>query len=467
MSGVTRMSNRKIILLISLLALLILPITLTAQDGGARQVNVRFAHFAPDAPPVDVYIDGELSDIEAFEYGDVSEWMELSAGTHILAIVPSGSGINAAVLGPDEYNLPASEWLTIAAIGSIEDDTLTAAVLTQDFDELPDGEARLSLFNAIESSPELNLRANDNLLFEGVNYPGTSAGDEGDLNDGFVSANTIAGTYDLTISTDDESDDTVLELEDVMLDAGTVYLLAVIGAVDDPDTVLLATDLAALGVDTDMAGDELGTGSGFLRIAHLSSGTPEVDVYIDGDLYADSVEFATITDFDTFDAGAYTVSISPADTSAENAVLGPIEVPVATDTWVTLAIIGTLSNNTLSLQVLAEDLTGLPETDAYISVFQAIPGGGAVDVQLANGTPLIRLLAFPGSLGENDGLGSVQLVADSYHVQIVETNNPSSVLVDLDNLRLTGGRYYFIAAIVAEPPFVLVVAEITMPEDSE
>lgn len=75
---------RKLIVLL-LLLVFVVPVLAQSEDVA----HVRVAHFSVDAPTVDVYIDGML-EVEGVDFPVVSEWMEIPAGTHSVAIAPAG-----------------------------------------------------------------------------------------------------------------------------------------------------------------------------------------------------------------------------------------------------------------------------------------------------------------------------------------------------------------------------------------
>ena len=51
--------------------------------------RVRAAHMSPNAPNVDVYVDGDAV-LEDVPFGDISGYLELDAGTYTVEITPAG-----------------------------------------------------------------------------------------------------------------------------------------------------------------------------------------------------------------------------------------------------------------------------------------------------------------------------------------------------------------------------------------
>ena len=53
---------------------------------------VRVVHASPDAPPVDVFVNGEASGVENFAFKNTTGYLELPAGTYSFAVAPVGAG---------------------------------------------------------------------------------------------------------------------------------------------------------------------------------------------------------------------------------------------------------------------------------------------------------------------------------------------------------------------------------------
>ncbi|WP_440772299.1 DUF4397 domain-containing protein [Natronorubrum sp. DTA28] len=53
------------------------------------QSDVGLVHVSPDAPAVDVVVDGETVLFESVQYGDATSYIDLPAGTHTMDLIPS------------------------------------------------------------------------------------------------------------------------------------------------------------------------------------------------------------------------------------------------------------------------------------------------------------------------------------------------------------------------------------------
>ncbi|WP_254765167.1 DUF4397 domain-containing protein [Natrinema marinum] len=125
--------------------------------GGAA---VRVAHFSPDAPNVDVYVDGErvLADVA---YGDVSPYLELTPGSYTVTITAAGDPETVAFEGEVTFG-PA--FYTVAAIGELGAGTFQPAVL------LDAGSALVRLVHASPDAPAVDVYADGELVFEDVAF---------------------------------------------------------------------------------------------------------------------------------------------------------------------------------------------------------------------------------------------------------------------------------------------------------
>lgn len=133
-----------------------------SDDMGAA---VSVAHFSPDAPNVDVYVDDErvLADVA---YGTVSEYLELQPGTYTVTITAAGDPGTVAFEGPVELD---RAFYTIAAIGELGAQTFEPLVLV-DVEEAPAGASLVRLVHASPDAPAVDVFADDAPLFQNASF---------------------------------------------------------------------------------------------------------------------------------------------------------------------------------------------------------------------------------------------------------------------------------------------------------
>lgn len=215
---------------LGLVAVMAMPVA--AQD----EAFVRVVHASPDAPNVDIWVDGEtvLTDVP---FTAVSEYLTLPAGTYNVQVTATGS--TDPVIDAD-LTLEAGTSYTVAATGMLAD--ITATVLTDD--RMPaEGQAKLRVFHASPSAPsEVDVAVTDGpILVEAIAYPEATD---------YLTVD--AGTYPLEIRA--AGDDAAALTLEATLEAGQNYTAI---AMDDPDAevpvqVIVATEAMAASPDTAM-----------------------------------------------------------------------------------------------------------------------------------------------------------------------------------------------------------------------
>ncbi|TYL39489.1 hypothetical protein CV102_04115 [Natronococcus pandeyae] len=203
---------------------------------------VRVAHFSPDAPNVDILVDGEqvLSDVP---YSAVSPYLELEPGTYTVTITAAGDP--EAVVFEDEVEV-GEAFYTIAAIGELEAETFRPEILV-DADPLPEAEPDSAFVRVAHFSPDapaVDIYANDDPLVEDVSFE--------DVSDYLA---VPAGTYTLSIRPAGDPETEVATF-DVTLEAGTPYTGYAIGYLEPPEEFAEREFTVELTVDGPMADEE-------------------------------------------------------------------------------------------------------------------------------------------------------------------------------------------------------------------
>lgn len=435
--------------LIVLLGMSVLVMYMQAQPNPLTAAYLRFAHFTPRVETFAIYLDGEDTR-ERLALADVSAWVPLEPDNY--TIVFAADGDDAEDGERIRVALEAGERVTIAALSTGE---LTA--IEEDFSELPEGEARLTLVQTIENAPELSLSLDGDVFVRELVY------------DTPVIVDVVANTYLVELSAEDP-DDLYLDLQQVTLEPDQNYLIAVYNSIRSPQFVTVPSSVgdapdAEEAVESE---DAEAVDNALIRIAHLSSGTPPVDLYINGELTdLSEVAFSELTRWRTLTNEPHTIAVTLANEPITEAIVPPFEVTFGDERVKTIAVVGSLANNTFEAQVLDENFTELDDDLLRISVFNANAEVGPIDVQVVEGdevTPLVERLGYPGFFGSNDGFIDTLLEAGTYNLQIVTTED-GTVLADLGETTLIDERNYFIAVIVADPPFILTFRDIEEVEE--
>jgi hypothetical protein len=198
--------------------------------GNEGDACLNIIHASPDAPAVDVYLDGEkaLSDLA---FGAVSGWVAVPAGEHQVQVTAAGAEIETAVIDAS-VDLEEGAAYEVAATGLLAE--ITPQIYQVNLSPIgsDDGSmARIRVVHASPDAPAVDVAVKDgDVLIESLAFPDASAYLE-----------VPAASYDLEVRVA-ETGDVALELPAVQLDADTVYSVYAIGQVGDGSlTALVVT----------------------------------------------------------------------------------------------------------------------------------------------------------------------------------------------------------------------------------
>jgi hypothetical protein len=230
-----------------------------------------------------------------------------------------------------------------------------------------------------------------------------------------------------------------------------------------PLLALLVAGLCALGLPAAAAAPDPSSGTGLLRMMHLSPDTPSVDAYIDpvsdpgAHVVLPTVSYGDVSPYQSVPAGTYTVSARAAGADQASPPVLATTVTVASGTATTIAGVGSFAD--LGLAVLPDDLSPPPPGRSRARVVNAAATGSPLDLTLG-GSTLASKLTFPGSTDYVDvpgGAGTLTVTGSS--------GTPGQLPVDLAAgsvytvlvLDLSGGGLTVTTALDAASPGVVPV----------
>lgn len=390
---------RKATLIVTFLALLtLLLVPAAAQDGGS--VRIRVAHFSPDTPAVDVFVNGDAA-ITGLAFPSVTDFIELPAGTYEVAVAPAGAGIGAAAIGPANFDLPAGEWITVAAVGSLGSGTLRPAVVVENFANMAAGETRVTAFHGIEGVPPVDVLANGATAIQVLGFPGSLGS-----NDGAFDVTVPAGVYDLQVvvtrqlaASPDTPTQVLFDLPDTRLNPDVHYLVAAVGTPAEPQLVVVPVTMP---------------GASTQSLVDLAVGNSRLSTLVA------AVQAAGLAD-ELANGGPYTV-FAP-NNAAFEAALSALGLPAE----------AVLANTELLTQVL---------------LYHVVPGAYSIDALVAQGS----VTTLEGSQLEFTEAGFGALINES--TQVIRPD-----------ARATNGVLHTINAVLLPPALAQLVAAATAPAE--
>jgi hypothetical protein len=386
--------------------------------------NLRVLHASPDAPAVNVLIDGEV-ELAGVDYKEGSPSLSLPAGTYEVAVeglLPGGQ--TATVIGPASISIEDQVTTNVVAAGPVA--SIAPIIVEQTGDPSP-GTARVRVLHAAPAAPEVAVYAtapNADLAAESPLGTFEFGGELGPVE-------VPAGDYQIRVTLPAAAPGAA---PTVVYDAGTVGL----GALDDllivaventgpgdaPISLVVlspAGPAELLDVDTPAR----------LRVVHASPDAPPVDVVVNDDFSApllEDVPFPAASGYtppDGVPPGDYNVKVTPAGNPGVVAI--DADVSLAAGEEYTVAATDVLGN--ITPLVLVDDNRRVA-TEAKVRIVHAAPSAGTVDVYVvAPGTDIANVEPAVPGFEFQASTGYVSLEPGSYEVLVTPAGAKSPVAI--------------------------------------
>ncbi len=264
------------------------------REPEAGKARVRAAHFSPDAPAVDIFINGEKA-IEHLSFRRATGYLEVPAGTYTVGIAPSGGTASDIIYTADLTLEPGKVYTAWAngLLGSTDAKKAFKVTPSVDADFAPVvKQARVRAIHAvpdIAGSP-VDVYANGVKLvtfdfFAVTDYLTVPAGD-----------------YDIRVVLAGGNPQTEAVIQaNVKVEGGKDYSIIASGTNGDFCATVLEDDNTLPAA-----------GKARVRAAHFSPNAPAVDILINGERAIENLSFTEATGYLEVPAGTYEVGIAPA-----------------------------------------------------------------------------------------------------------------------------------------------------------
>jgi hypothetical protein len=196
-------------------------------EGSSEDACVRLVHAAPDAPPIDVYLnDAQIG--QNLEFGTATEYVMAPSGAgRGVRVTATGTPVEEAIVDAS-LDFDPGQAYEILVTGAGDD--LEATITGTDLRPLAQGQARLRVINASPDAGafDVGIAGDEENLFEGVDF--RAATDYVVLDAGDYSLEVRPGGEDMTVALQ----------SDATLEEGVTYDLVALGRPDDQTLTLLA-----------------------------------------------------------------------------------------------------------------------------------------------------------------------------------------------------------------------------------
>jgi hypothetical protein len=352
--------------------------------------TLRAVHASPDAPAVDIYVEGIGTPIaKNVAYGDATAYVTVEAGTYNVQLRPAGADSSTdPVYETGNVTLSGNSILTAVAAGLLNSadpaDAFRIIPLFESFATPGSGNAIVRILHAGADAPTVSLDV--------------GADGSNEVVDLARFADTGSGGIDLPggspLALDIVADGvTVTTFTIPALEAGTEYFVIATGLLAQTD--IMADDaFKLLAVDEDgmtgfIAQDGPDAGSAMLRAVHASPDAPAVDVYAEGIstplftalAYGDASLYASVP------TGMYNVQLrAHPSTEADPVVYETGMIEVAANQTITAIASGFLASadpaDSFRILPFVEDF-GTPQS-TLVRIVHAGPDAPTVDIDVGD-----------------------------------------------------------------------------------
>ena len=403
-------------------------------SGGESKAYVRVLHASPDAPAVNVLVDGDtvLSNVD---YMSGSALIPLDGGSYSVqvdGILPDMT--TTTVIGPVELDLMAGTRYDILAVNTV--DSIEPLVVPTPVETVADDMVRVVAVHAAAAAPEVDVYVTaPDADIETASPLGTFEF-KGTLGPVTVSS----GDYQIRV--------TPAGTKTVVFDSGTVALSGdlVVAAVPNTGNGDAPIALVVLDGEGSAVIHDAATPAS-LRVVHDSPDAPSVDIVVNGNFDAPLVEdlaYPVATPYVDVPTDDYNVKVAAANTQT---VVIDANLSLAAGKVYTVMAVNFLA----SIEPLVfEDNTRRVATEAKVRLIHGSPSAGNVDIyvtapdaDITAAEPAFEAVPFKAETG------FVSLTPGNYRLRITPAGT-KTVAIDSGTLSLAGGGIYTAVARDAE-----------------
>lgn len=445
---------KQILLVLGLLLVPLLSLR-TAPVQAAGTAYVRVFHAVPDAPAVEVCVNGAPA-LPSISYPTETDYLPVPAGAlHVQVFLTGTPCTNAGALIDATPTLLSGQFYTIAAVGSLTKG-IQAQVL-QNASVNPVGSAAIRFAHFSPDAPAVVVTAvGAGTIFGPISFPNAT---------GYLQL--PGGSYDVSVRLASSPDTVAVHVANLQLQAGHIYTAYAIGFASPASskayagtqalTAFLSDDTIPAGINVPLSA-VLAPGARMaaaarVRVAHASPNAPNVDVYVDGKRAFTNAPFGAVTQYASLPAGKHHVQVFAAGADPMGKAVIDATLTLTGDKSYTVAAIGTLKN--IAPLVLMDRNRKPAAGFAQVRLVHAAPGAPTVDVAVANGPTLFKHVAY--------GTASMyqKVKAGTYNL-VVRPAGSKTVVLSLPHVHLTAGTVYsvFAEGLVGSTPSLRAVVSI-------
>ncbi|MCG8673049.1 MAG: DUF4397 domain-containing protein [Pseudomonadales bacterium] len=396
----------------------------------AATASVRAVHLSPDAPAVDVLVNGDVA-LEDVAYRDASGFLAVAEGTQSLAV--NVADTTTTVISAD-LALAADTKYTVLAVNNVA--SIEPLVIT-DTDTPADGFAQITVVHGAPAAPAVDVYVSaPDADFSGLsatlsNIPFKAVSDELEV---------PAGDYRVRVTLNGESD--------VIYDSGALALadgveyIAVASEVSEGLSPIGLTVLTDIDSTPFVLVDDARTR---VRVAHASADAPEVDVSVDSAAVLTDVPFGVASGYLELLGDTYNIDVAASSSGAS-----VINADLAFDARQDYTVIALNDLANIEALILEDDNSAPGDGNVKVRLVHGAKSAGLVDVYItAPGADISAIEPSISDFAFKADSGYLEVAAGTYQVRITGADS-KGVAIDTGALTLAAGVVR--TAIALDPP---------------
>ncbi|MFK8051843.1 MAG: DUF4397 domain-containing protein [Woeseiaceae bacterium] len=394
---------------------------------------LRVLHASPDAPAVNVLVDGTVS-VAGADYKAGTGFGFIDAGTYSVqvdGITPAG---DVTVIGPVDLSLESNIRYTVIAIGEVAN--IEPLIVSNEIVPVTSGNARVEVVHAAPNAPSVSVYATS----PGADLTGEAPVGTFAFGETLGPVEVPSGDYQIRVTLADDPEALVYDAGTVALGGGADLLLS---AVQNTGNGMAPISLIAQ--DANGVSELLDVNTpASLRVIHNSPDAPAVDVVVNDGFDAPLIEDLAFPDFTGFvdvPAADYNVKVTPANDAGTVVIDADLTLDAGTE--YSVYAIDTLAN--ITAQVLVDDRR-IVATEAKVRIVHGSPTAGNVDIFVtAPGTDITTATPAFTDIPFQAETGYVSLAEGDYTVTVTPTGTTTAAIGPANITIANGGVYTAVA----------------------
>lgn len=388
-------------------------------DDDTPQTELRVIHASPDAPKVNVLLDGDAVLTEV-DYKGGSGFSSLDRGTYDItvdAITPAG---DATVITANNTALDADTDYTVIAVGKVANSTLAPLVIANPDTAVTSGQARAQVVHGAPDAPAVSVY----VTAPGASLAGATALGTFSFGDDLGPVEVPAGNYQIRVTLANNPAAVVFDAGTVALAGGADLLLVAVANTTtglSPITLLVndgTTQSELLDVTTPAD----------VRAGHLSPDAPAVDVIVNDNLGAplfNAATYPSLTPYASVPPATYNIKVVDDATQG----LTVINANLALARGVSYSVLAVNFLADIEPLVLTDDRRSIA-TEARVRIVHGSPSAGPVDIYVA--APLTDINTINPTFANvpfKANTGYVGLTGGTYEVSVTPAGSKTPVAI--------------------------------------